>query len=68
VIVITEIGSEPSEGVVRDAKGQQLAYIHYSNDPERRSAAKLLSRYAEKDRESLPHKTSNRLRVRFREL
>jgi hypothetical protein len=30
--------------VVRDANGQQIAYIYYSNDPERRSAAKLLSK------------------------
>ena len=30
--------------VVRDADGQQLAYIYYSNDPERRAAAKLLTK------------------------
>jgi K+/H+ antiporter YhaU regulatory subunit KhtT len=30
--------------VVRDANGQQIAYIYYSNDPERRSAAKLLTK------------------------
>jgi len=29
---------------VRDADGQQIAYVYYSNDPERRSAAKLLSK------------------------
>ena len=35
---------QPNYYVVRDADGQQLAYIYYSNDPERRSAAKLLSK------------------------
>ena len=30
--------------VVRDADGQQIAYIYYSNDPDRRAAAKLLTR------------------------
>jgi hypothetical protein len=35
---------QPNYYVVRDADGQQLAYIYYSNDPERRSAAKLLTR------------------------
>ena len=29
---------------MRDADGQQLAYIYYSNDPERRAAAKLLTK------------------------
>ena len=29
---------------VRDADEQQLAYIYYSNDPDRRSAAKLLTK------------------------
>ena len=33
---------QPNYYVVRDADGQQLAYIYYSNDPDRRSAAKLL--------------------------
>jgi DNA-directed RNA polymerase specialized sigma24 family protein len=28
---------------VRDANGQQLAYVHYESEPSRRSAAKLLS-------------------------
>src|SRR6516165_10122764 len=35
---------QPNYYVVRDAEGQQLAYIYYSNDPDRRSAAKLLSK------------------------
>jgi hypothetical protein len=35
---------QPNYYVVRDADGQQLAYIYYSNVPERRSAAKLLSK------------------------
>ena len=35
---------QPNHYVVRDAGGQQLAYVYYSNDPERRSAAKLLSK------------------------
>ena len=30
--------------VVRDADGQQIAYVYYSNDPDRRSAAKLLTK------------------------
>jgi hypothetical protein len=29
---------------VRDHNGQQLAYIHFEDDPGRRSAAKLLSK------------------------
>jgi hypothetical protein len=33
---------QPNYYVVRDANGQQIAYIYYSNDPERRAAAKLL--------------------------
>jgi hypothetical protein len=35
---------QPNYYVVRDANGQQIAYVYYSNDPERRSAAKLLSK------------------------
>jgi len=35
---------QPNYYVVRDADGQQLVYVYYSNDPERRSAAKLLTR------------------------
>jgi len=35
---------QPNYYVVRDANGQQLAYIYYSNDPDRRSPAKLLSK------------------------
>jgi hypothetical protein len=34
----------PNYYVVRDADGQQLAYIYYSSHPERRSAAKLLTK------------------------
>jgi hypothetical protein len=29
---------------VRDADGQQLAYVYYKSEPDRRSAAKLLTR------------------------
>ena len=29
---------------MRDANGQQIAYVHYSNDPDRRSAAKLMTK------------------------
>jgi hypothetical protein len=29
---------------VRGANGQQIAYVYYSNDPERRAAAKLLTK------------------------
>jgi hypothetical protein len=35
---------QPNHYVVRDADGQQIAYVYYSNDPERRSAAKLLTK------------------------
>ena len=35
--------AEPNYYVVRDADGQQIAYIYYSNDPDRRTAAKLLT-------------------------
>ena len=34
----------PNCYIVRDADGQQIAYVYYSNDPERRAAAKLLSK------------------------
>ena len=30
---------QPNYYVVRDADGQQIAYVYYSNDPERRTAA-----------------------------
>jgi len=30
--------------VVRDANGQQLAYVYFENEPGRRSAAKLLTK------------------------
>ena len=35
---------QPNYYVVRDADGQQIAYIYYSNDLDRRSAAKLLTK------------------------
>jgi len=35
---------QPTYYVVRDADGQQLAYIYYSNDPDRQAAAKLLTK------------------------
>ena len=35
---------QPNYYVIRDADGQQIAYIYYSNDPDRRSAAKLLTK------------------------
>jgi len=34
---------QPNYYVVRDADGQQLAYVYYENEPGRRSAAKLLT-------------------------
>jgi len=34
----------PNCFIVRDADGQQLAYVYYENEPGRRSAAKLLSK------------------------
>jgi len=34
----------PNCFIVRDADGQQLAYIYYESEPGRRSAAKLLSK------------------------
>ena len=33
----------PNCFIVRDANGQQLAYVYYEREPGRRSAAKLLS-------------------------
>jgi hypothetical protein len=33
---------QPNYYVVRDADGQQLAYVFYESEPGRRSAAKLL--------------------------
>ena len=35
---------QPNYYVVRDADGQQLAYVYFENEPERRSAAKLLTK------------------------
>ena len=35
---------QPNYYVVRDANGQQIAYVHYSNDTDRRSAAKLMTK------------------------
>ena len=34
----------PNCFIVRDADGQQLAYIYFEDEPGRRSAAKLLTR------------------------
>jgi endo-1,4-beta-D-glucanase Y len=34
----------PNCFIVRDADGQQRAYVHYESEPGRRSAAKLLSK------------------------
>jgi hypothetical protein len=35
---------QPNYYVVRDADGQQIAYVYYASEPGRRSAAKLLSK------------------------
>jgi hypothetical protein len=35
---------QPNCFIVRDADGQQLAYVYYESEPGRRSAAKLLSK------------------------
>ena len=35
---------QPNYYVVRDADGQQIAYIYYECEPGRRSAAKLLTK------------------------
>jgi hypothetical protein len=35
---------QPNCYIVRDADGQQLAYVYYEEEPGRRSAAKLLTR------------------------
>ena len=35
---------QPNHYVVRDANGQQLAYVYYESEPGRRSAAKLLGK------------------------
>jgi hypothetical protein len=37
---------QPNYYVVRDADGQQLAYVYYEDEPGRRSAAKLLTKEA----------------------
>ena len=34
----------PNCFIVRDADGQQLAYVYYESEPGRRSAAKLLTK------------------------
>ena len=34
----------PNCFIVRDANGQQLAYVYYESEPGRRSAAKLLTK------------------------
>jgi hypothetical protein len=35
---------QPNYYVVRDTDGQQIAYVYDSNEPDRRSAAKLLTK------------------------
>ena len=35
---------QPNYYVVRDANRQQLAYVYFENEPDRRSAAKLLTK------------------------
>ena len=40
---------QPNYYVVRDADGQQIAYVYYEEEPGRRSAAKLLSKHEESD-------------------
>ena len=41
-----DLGAEVQHSafVVRDADGQQLAYVYYESEPGRRSAAKLLTK------------------------
>src|SRR5215469_1629073 len=52
---------QPNYYVVRDANGQQLAYVHYSNDPDRRTAAKLLT----KDEAFLDHRGAHTRRLKL---
>jgi hypothetical protein len=40
---------QPNYYVVRDANGQQIAYIYYECEPGRRSAAKLLTKDEARD-------------------
>jgi hypothetical protein len=35
---------QPNYYVVGDADGQQIAYVYYSSDPDRRATAKLLTK------------------------
>jgi len=37
-------GPPKSSRFVRDANGQQVPYVYYSNDPDRRAVAKLLTK------------------------
>jgi hypothetical protein len=41
---------QPNYYVVRDTDGQQIAYVYDSNEPDRRSAAKLLTKDEAQDR------------------
>jgi hypothetical protein len=38
------VEEQPACFVVRDHSGQKLAYVHFEDEPGRRSAAKLLSK------------------------
>jgi hypothetical protein len=43
---------QPNYYVVRDADGQQIAYIYYECEPGRRSAAKLLTKDCDEHRQA----------------
>jgi hypothetical protein len=38
------VEEQPGYCIVRDANGQQLAYVYYESEPDRRSASKLLTK------------------------
>ena len=44
LLPLRSVEEQPACFVVRDHNGQQLAYVYFENDPERRSAAKLLTK------------------------